>query len=181
MKKLLSIALSLSMLLALSANAFAAGTISAEGDASSEVKLQAEAATFSVTVPTSLDMALAKDGTVTCATTAKIVNNGLAPIQVTAIAVNDASGWTKVAFSDIDTFKSYKVDSRQYAMKIGTSGKLQDVNSGLTAAGGIIDTCIDGGTELAFGYEGLISSFSAAASNETIATVVFTVGWVPAE
>lgn len=181
MKKILSLILSLSMVFALSVSALAASEISAGGDAESAVKLDAAAATFSVTVPTSLDMALAADGTVTCATNAKIVNNGYAPVEVTAIAVNDATGWTKVAFSDATTFKTYKVDSKQYAMKIGTEGNLQDASTGLSAAGGIIGTDIDGGTDLAFSYDGLISSFSETTNNQTVATVVFTVGWVPVE
>ena len=185
MKKFVSMMMSLCMALVLSAAlivpADAASTISAGGDADSTVTLDAAAATFSVTVPTSLDMALAADGTVTCATTAKIVNNGYAPVSVTAIAVNDATGWTKVAFSNATTFKTYKVNSKQYAMKIGTTGNLQDANSTLTSAGGIIGTDINGGTELAFSYDGLISSFSAAQTDETVATVVFTVGWTPVE
>ena len=178
MKKFVSMMLSLCLVMALSVPAFAASTISAGGDADSTVMLDAAAATFSVTVPTSLDMALAADGTVTCATNAKITNNGYAPVEVTAIAVNDATGWTKVAFSDATTFKTYRVNSKQYAMKIGTTGSLQDASEALTSAGGIIGTDINGGAELAFAYDGLISSFSAAATDQTVATVVFTVGWV---
>lgn len=180
MKKIISTLLTLCMVFSLSVSAFAASTISAGGDADSAVKLDAAAATFSVSVPTSLDMDLAADGTVTCATNAKIINNGYAPVEVTAIAVNDATGWTKVAFSNATTFKTYKVDSKQYAMKIGTEGKLQDASTGLSTDGGIIGTCIDGGTDLPFSYDGLISSFSAAQSDQTVATVVFTVSWVEA-
>lgn len=180
MKKYIFLLLALSIIFTLCVSAFAASEISGEGDASSDVRLDAEAAAFSVTVPTSLDMALAANGAVTCATNAKIVNNGYAPVEVTAIAVNDAAGWTKVAFSDAATFKTYKVDSKRYAMKIGAEGKLQDASEALTEAGGIIKTCIDGGAELPFSYAGLVSAFSEAKAGETVATVVFTVGWVAA-
>lgn len=181
MKKVFSIFLALAMVLGMSAMAFAAPTISAEGDANSEVKLTAEAATFSVTVPTNLPVAVAADGSVTCAdaATAKIVNASSGQVQVTAIAVNDAAPYTKVAFSDVATFKAYQADSHKYALKLGTNSTVaEDASVGLTAAGGLIGVAINGNNgELPIFYDVLSSAFKTAQSNVKIADVVFTVAW----
>ena len=180
MKRHIAFLLILCSFFSLLCNASAAEALDSTEAESRVVLTSAAPAVFSVTVPSSLPVALKADGAAEVATNAKIINNGYAPVEVTAIAVNDATGWTKVAFSNATTFKTYKVDSKQYAMKIGTESKLQDASTGLSTDGGIIGTCIDGGTDLPFSYDGLISSFSAAQNNQTVATVVFTVSWVEA-
>ncbi len=196
MKKILSIVMAMAMVLSMGAFAFAASTTDAEGNVDSQLTLDAQAARFSVTVPTKLPVQLSEAGVVTVATDAKIVNASSAQVRVSDIAVNGTAPWTKVAFTDEAAFRKMPVDAHKFAMKIGTTGNLQDANSALTAAGGIIGTAIDGstaGTEFPFAYEALISPVSAAigtysttisagdtATGTAIASIVFTVEWVPA-
>ncbi len=181
MKKFISILLALAMVLGMSSMAFAADTITTVGgDATSEVKLTAEAATFSVTVPTVLAIAVAANGTVTCATEAKIINNSTSQVKVTAITVTDTAPYTRAAFTTVDAFKAYAANSHIYALKLGTTATLaEDAMTALSSAGGIIGTAINGAAgELPFFYDALSSGFTTAVGTATkIADVVFTVGW----
>jgi hypothetical protein len=132
------------------------------------VTLTATAATFSVTVPTSLPVSLSADGTVTTATNCKITNNSTGQIKVSAVAINDANSWTKVAFST--DFNAIKVNTKQYALKINEKESTSDILGTFSAIDG-------GGASTSITYDAKVVAPSSAISNATIANVVFTIGW----
>ncbi len=183
MKKIVSIVMALAMVLGMSAMAFAAPIATSGGSGAVPVTLSSTAATFSVTLPTALPVTLAADGTVTVADNCVITNNSSGSIKITSITVagNADPAWTKVAFSSVDTFKGYQVDSNQFALKLGaTAGAMQDSYSELTAAGGIISTSISGtsgSNTLPVIYDALVSGTSTSLSNQTIANVTFVATW----
>lgn len=87
---------------------------SATGSASVPVTVAREAATFSVTVPTTLPISVDADGNVTTATDATIINNSGAPVAVTKVKLASQNDWTLAAYSrDI---LNLPVDTKQFGL-----------------------------------------------------------------
>lgn len=161
--------------LALLPGALAAGNVShAPGELgeSEVVLISAEPATFSVTVPAVLPMALKADGTVEVATTAKVVNHSGAPVRIAAIVINGLNDWAVLDYST--DFSSLPYDRKAMSMSINS----------IEVEGGIVDTdnasfpAIE--NELAITYTGKVAAQTTAIRTATgIAEVVFTVCWDP--
>ena len=164
----LLLVLVLCLCLSLTVPAYAdANQISTAGSGGvSTVTLSVAASTFSVTVPTDLAVSVAADGTVTCATTAKIVNNGKGPVRVTAVNVAGVNGWTAVDYQS--SFAGEQVNTKKIGLKLNDTALSGD----LAAAFAVID----GGSEQSFTYAANIPAQSEAVST-TVANVTFTVGW----
>ena len=150
---------------------------STTGSASVPVTVAREAATFSVTVPTTLPISVDADGNVTTATDATIINNSSAPVAVTKVELTGQSNWTLAAYSrDI---LNLPVDTRQFGLQMNIGGKtVATSNSGTSdVLSDSLNAQIAKGQNCAVTYNALFPAQTAAVSDTQIANVVFTVGW----
>lgn len=147
------------------------------GSASVPVNVTREAATFSVTVPTTLPISVDANGNVTTATDAAINNNSGAPVAVTKVELTGQSNWTLAAYSrDI---LNLPVDTRQFGLQMNIGGKtVATSNSGTSdVLSDSLNAQIAKGQNCAVTYNALFPAQTAAVSDTQIANVVFTVGW----
>lgn len=200
-KKYVSGALALAMALSCGA-ALADNHITTAGnDGTVPVVLNAVAATFKVTVPTSLPVSVDADGVSTPAGEAvKIVNGSYGQVNVKNIAITAGSGWELKAFDESaedgrSGMTTEKVGTKKIAMSLtpaknmaGTAG-LEEKLEGNPATldfsennwavmDGANDTDSD---ELAFTYAAHIPAQAVALVNAEAANVVFTIGWYTGE
>lgn len=184
--KFLSLVMALAMVLSMSAiPSFADSTIStAGGTGTSDVVLTVAAPTFSVTVPTSLPISVAADGTVTTSDAAVITNNSYGAVKVTNLAIAHSGDYVICNYTD--DFTSKAVGSKNIGMQIGNNGDatlesttgadaitFQQSNWGQIA--GKLPT--GDAPTLSVDYNAKTSAFAAAVDGATVATVTFTVGW----
>ena len=147
------------------------------GSASVPVTVAREAATFSVTVPTTLPISVDANGNVTTATDAAINNNSGAPVAVTKVELASLSDWTLAAYSrDI---LNLPVDTRQFGLQMNIGGKtVATSNSGTSdILSDSLNAQIAKGQKCAATYNALFPAQTAAVSGTRIANVVFTVAW----
>lgn len=147
------------------------------GSASVPVTVAREAATFSVTVPTTLPISVDADGNVTTATDAAINNNSGAPVAVTKVELASLSDWTLAAYSrDI---LNLPVDTRQFGLQMNIGDKtIATSNRGTSdVLSDSLNARIAKGQNCAVTYNALFPAQTAAVSDTQIANVVFTVGW----
>lgn len=147
------------------------------GSASVPVNVTREAATFSVTVPTTLPISVDADGNVTTATDATIINNSGAPVAVTKVELNSQSNWTLAAYSrDI---LNLSVDAKQFGLQMNIGDKtIATSNSGTSdILSDSLNARIAKGQNCAVTYNALFPAQTAAVSGTRIANVVFTVAW----
>lgn len=147
------------------------------GAASVPVTVAREAATFSVTVPTTLPISVDADGNVTTATDAAIINNSGAPVAVTKVELASLSDWTLAAYSrDI---LNLPVDTRQFGLQMNIGDKtIATSNSGTSdILSDSLNARIAKGQNCAVTYNALFPAQTAAVSGTRIANVVFTVAW----
>ena len=136
-----------------------------------------EAATFSVTVPTTLPISVDANGNVTTATDAAIINNSGAPVAVTKVELASLSDWTLAAYSrDI---LNLSVDAKQFGLQMNIGDKtIATSNSGTSdILSDSLNARIAKGQNCAVNYNALFPAQTAAVSDTKIANVVFTVGW----
>ena len=150
---------------------------SATGSASVPVTVTREAASFSVTVPTTLPISVDANGNVTTATDAAINNNSGAPVAVTKVELASLSDWTLAAYSrDI---LNLPVDTRQFGLQMNIGGKT--VATSNSRASDILSDSLNAriakGQNCAVTYNALFPAQTAAVSDTQVANVVFTVGW----
>lgn len=150
---------------------------STTGAASVPVTVAREAATFSVTVPTTLPISVDADGNVTTVTDAAINNNSGAPVAVTKVELASLSDWTLAAYSrDI---LNLPVDTKQFGLQMNIGDKtIATSNRGTSnVLSDSLNAQIAKGQNCAVTYNALFPAQTAAVSNTQIANVVFTVGW----
>ena len=150
---------------------------STTGAASVPVTVAREAATFSVTVPSTLPIAVDANGNVTTATDATIINNSGAPVAVTKVELNSQSNWTLAAYSrDI---LNLPVDAKRFGLQMNIGDKtVATSNSGTSdILSDSLNARIAKGQNCAVTYNALFPAQTAAVSDTQIANVVFTVGW----
>lgn len=190
LSKVMTSVLAVSILASSAVTAFAIdpptvdGTVSIDAAGGSQtvpVKLEAEAVQFSVTVPSSLPVALDAKGKVQVASDAKIVNNGYAPVKVKNITIAAQGTWESV---DYDTFEpaDEALNTNKFALmmneQIKTTGA-NKLNFEDTMLKAIPATDPEGTTdELAITYSAKVPGRTTAISEpEIMANVVFTIGW----
>lgn len=147
------------------------------GSASVPVNVTREAATFSVTVPTTLPISVDADGNVTTATDAAIINSSGAPVAVTKVELASLSDWTLAAYSrDI---LNLPVDTKQFGLQMNIGNKTVATSSRGTSdvLSDSLNARIAKGQNCAVTYNALFPAQTAAVSDTQIANVVFTVGW----
>ncbi|MFR5251786.1 MAG: hypothetical protein ACLTF5_02935 [Butyricicoccus sp.] len=147
------------------------------GSASVPVTVAREAATFSVTVPTTLPISVDANGNVTTATDAAINNNSGAPVAVTKVELASLSDWTLAAYSrDI---LNLPVDTRQFGLQMNIGDKTIATSNRGTSDGlsDSLNARIAKGQNCAVTYNALFPAQTTAVSGTRIANVVFTVAW----
>lgn len=150
--------------------AFAAEATIPGGQSSVDAILNAEASTFSVSVPTSLPVWVDSSGAVTVSTSAKIVNNSSGPVQVSGVEVIGKNTWSLASFdADLTTKKVGTKEVGFYLNGDTTDQQGLNFNQSNWAE-------ISGGSEQALDYNANIAPQSEALK-EQIAEVVFTIGW----
>lgn len=177
MKKILS--LSLALLLLCSATVMPAHAAdltikTAGGTQTVPVVLSVEAATFSVTVPTTLPVNISATGVVTTPVDgATIVNNSAAPVAVANVAVTAADTWQLIDFTtDPSTFK---VNEHKLGLKL--NGVATGANGVWTFDASKWSAIAAKGGEYNFTYEAILPPQTEESNGATMANVVFTIGW----
>lgn len=177
------IALMLSAIMLLSVTTAMAVDVNTDGGTGeTTVTLTAEAATFSVTCPTSIPIHINADGTVTCPSGIAITSASSAPVRVTDVSIANGA-WTIVGY-DAANMAAEQVGSNKLAlsMTVGTTAvKTADMTGGATrqdlgdpAWGTIASKTGSQAITIAAKASAVSSAISTA---QTAATVTFTVGW----
>lgn len=148
----------------------AAEITTAGGDSGVDAILNAEASTFSVTVPTSLPIWVDSSGVLTVSTSAKIVNNSSGPVQVSGVEFIGKNGWSLASFdADLTTKKVGTKEVGFYLNGDTTDQQTLNFTQDNWAE-------ISGGSEQPLEYNANIAPQSEALKEE-IAEVIFTIGW----
>ena len=197
--RLFSLAMALCMICTMTTAAFATNVVTNSGDsATSSLTLSttddgtltgAPAPTaMSVTVPTTLPMAVGTDGTVKTATDAKIINNSYGAVKVSKITITGANGWTLTSFADKATLAAEKVDSNKFGFSItlGSGSALTTDNSDPSTQvlmNSAVAGCYMSGSGdstknfVTISYDAIVTAVTAAVTNASIANVVFIIEW----
>jgi len=150
--------------------AFAADEVDSAGGqgVSHGVLTQAQTA-FSVTLPTALPVYVDADGAVTTAQNAYIQNNSFGPVEIEAVQITAVNGWS---MSEYDTdFTTQKVGQKRFGFSLQGVGVPVDGNLSASHF-----STINGESQMHLDYDANIAVQSTS-MDETIASVVFTVGW----
>ena len=169
MKKIVSLFLSFSLILSLTTTAFATNITTNGGTQNVPVELTQDSTTFSVIVPTVLPVSVDGMGEVTVSTNNKIVNNSFGPVEVKSVKVDPQNDWELFAFTT--DFKQLKVGSKSFGFQI--NGMNVNTNGNCLANFDIIE----GNSEISFTYDAKIAPQNREVNRESIANVIFTVGW----
>lgn len=148
------------------------------GSASVPINVTREAATFSVTVPTSLPIAVDADGNVTTATDAAIINNSGATVAVKSVEVIGQNKWGIAPYDKV-TVRSLPVNTMSFGlrMELGGIASATSINgpSEILAYNSNID--IDRQQKLTITYDALIPAQEKGIRDTQIANVVYTIAW----
>lgn len=167
-------------------SAFASEINTTGGQGTVPVTMTAPEATFSVTVPTSLPVTFDAKGVATYATDAAITNLSHGPVKVSGVAINPQGGWALADFST--DMSAEKVGTKKLGMQLGVRG----TTLGQTGADG--SYAFDAGqwasikgltpgaeassaAKQTLDYKTVSPAQVAGLNNETVANVVFTIGW----
>lgn len=148
------------------------------GSASVPVNITREAATFSVTVPTSLPVSMKADGTVATATDAAIINNGSYPVAISKVEMTSINDWGLTVYDKTEV-KKLPVDTKKIGMELTIGGKTIITASDTTSdtLSENLETSIEAAQRCLVSYNAAIPAQSAALSGIQVANVIFTVGW----
>lgn len=148
------------------------------GSASVPVNVTRGAATFSVTVPTSLPVSMNADGTVATATDAAIINNGSYPVSISKVEMTSINDWGLTVYDKTEV-KKLPVDTKKIGMELTIGGKTIITASDTTSdtLSENLETSIEAAQRCLVSYNAAIPSQSAALSEIQVANVIFTVGW----
>lgn len=165
------------------ANAVPAGmqkVDSSTGAADLPVVVTREAAVFSATVPTSLPISLAADGSVSTSDNAMIINNSALPVCVSAVKVTAASDWSLNTFDKAAMLKEAP-GSKQLGLSISlgsnTSSTTKTGSEETIASYSHSDVTIGAGSSLTVGYDAALPGQPDGLSGVQAASVIFTLDW----
>jgi len=127
---------------------------------------------FSVTVPASLALVVSKTGKVYSANNAAIVNNSTGAVEVTAVTVTTANGWTLAPYSS--NMANAKVDTKLIGFALNGAATANASTSENLALSG--DWSIAKGSSLPLAYDAVVSAMSEPVS-EQVLTIVFVLDW----
>ena len=153
-----------------------------DGTGVTPIELTTSAATFNVTVPTALPIAVDTLGVASYATSAKITNYSHGAVEVKKIEVEAKNDWSLVKY-DLDSVSSMKVDASEIGLSIfdyettGLSNNREVFNvenETLIMTGKDVNSDED---ELIIQYSASVAPQSAQITDLNVADVVFTIGW----
>ena len=170
MKKITSMILAIVLCLSMCAFAFADEIDEAGSTGSVPVTLTTEAATFKVSVPASLVVDVASDGTVSVSNSARIINYSKGPVKVTAVNITPAEGWERVDYST--NYTGIGVNAQKFGMSLEGSHVPTD-----GACDASVFPVIQGMKDHKITYSATVAVQGRALSSVNIANAVFTVGW----
>ena len=127
---------------------------------------------FSVTVPTSLQIAMSPDGDVTTADVGAIVNRSTGAVKVSSLQIQAVNGWTLVPYGT--DMAHQKVDAKVIGFSIaGTQTQKTGTSESLT-----LDSrwTIPQDGSLALPYDAVVSACSQPVQ-EQVMTLVFVLEW----
>ena len=163
---------------------YAAEIQTAGGTGETPVVVTVEAATFSVTVPTSLPVNVDASGVVSYPDEGvKIINNSAGAVKVEDVDVeaNDEDGWSIVAF-DKDK-ADFLVDAKEIGLQLNSADeKTQEdgsfaFDSSKWTVMEATDGADGGADEFEFSYAANLAPQSQALTDTEVANVIFTIGW----
>lgn len=172
------------MLSALCTSAFATN-VTAAGDATTPVKVTAEATTFNVTVPAGIPLTVKADGSVVVPTNIKIENNSGGPVKVTKISMQNGA-WNLTDYNGGDRSKlaAEGVDTKKLGLSLTANtnqvatSKDGDQEPTMDSTKWVINGKDSATHELPITVGAIASAVSAAIENDVnAANVVFTIGW----
>lgn len=196
--RFLSLAMAFVMIFSLASFASAAEVTTAGGTGTSNVTLSSTtdgtlggdpaATAMSVTVPTTLPIAVGTDGTVATATDAKIINNSYGSVKISSVTIEAARNWNLTKFGSKDSLANEKVDSNKFGFALSIGGGEQKATDGTNTASqkllsSAIDGCIMSGVgdqnanSVSVVYDAIITPVSVAVTNTAIANVLFVIEW----
>jgi uncharacterized repeat protein (TIGR02543 family) len=173
-KKIISYLLSFALLFSTITPTFAEiNNVSANGGAGqSKVTAIIEASNFDITVPIGLPINVNKDGTVTVATDAKIVNNSNGPVVINNVTLTSQNNWQLASYTD--NYKAKKAGSKELGFKLNNENANVDGTFNMVS----VDwPSIAGHGELALNYDGKVPAQNADVATTTAATVEFLFQW----
>ena len=199
-KKLLALAMTVCMVIAMSATAFAGEITSSGGSGQAALNLtttnggiggggsgEVTSTKLSVIVPTTLPMAMSDSGDVVTATDAKIINNSYGAVRVKTVTITAATGWKLTTFGDKSTLAKEKVDSNKvgFAVRIGNGAQartLSESASQILIASPVAGCYLSGvgdsrSNSAKVDYAAIVTPMSHAVVNTTVATIIFVVEW----
>jgi hypothetical protein len=161
------------------------------GDYTANVQLTAAAPTFSVTVPTVINIYVNANGSVTCPDDVAITNNSSAAVKVSKVQMQNGE-WTLVDYEN--ELSTVQMGSNQLSFQL-TAGKDNATTNGTgyTEAAELTHSVTENWDQqwIVNGTDGSLSIKCAAKASPvkdaisgatTVAHVIFTVGWAsPAE
>ena len=176
--KILSMVLAVVMMTAIAVPVFAASITTDGGSQTVPVELTVTTATFSVTVPTALPVTVDGDGVVTTADNAYIENNSHGAVKVTGMTIAGVGDWVICDYDTTDMTKE-KAGAKKIAMMINGDKTTADDTITFTPSNfPKMDGKNDGDSDkLKITYSAKLPAQINAISQETIANVVFVVGW----
>ena len=181
LKKLCSALLVAALILAMSVSAFAADTqtVSSDGgSATTTVTLTADAAIFNVTVPTSIAVRINSDGSVTCPSDVKIVNNSTAAVKVSTIEMRKGT-WSLVPFTTDMSVERVDANKLGFSMTAGgNTAKTASSADSQTLTHSATNWTIEKSANLPIQCSAVASAVSkATTSSSTAASIIFTLTW----
>lgn len=178
MKKILSLSLALLLMCGSTVVPAYATTIENAGTPTTvPVVLTVDPAVFSVTVPTELPVHINGAGEVSTPEFVSILNNSAAPVEVKNVSVTAAENWTLIDFTtDKSTFKidEHKLGLNLNGVATGANGVWTFDASKWPAIAAKNGT--DAG-EYQFNYQAILPPQTNNSNGQTMANVVFTIGW----
>lgn len=181
LKKFCSALLVAALVLALSVSAFAADTqtvTSSGGSATTTVTLTADAAIFNVTVPTAIAIKVNADGSVTCPSDVKIINNSTAAVVVSSIEMRKGT-WSLVPFTTDMSVERVDANKLGFSMTAGgNTAKTTSSSDSQTLTHTASNWTIQKSANLPIQCSAVASAVSrATSSSSTAASIVFTLTW----
>ena len=157
---------------------FAASISTDGGSATVPVELTVSTATFSVTVPTALPITVDAVGNVSTADNVYIENNSHGAVCVTDMSIDGVNGWEIVNYDTVDMVKQ-KVGAKKISMMINGDKTTADDTITFTSSNfPVMDGMNDSDTDkLKITYSAKLPAQIVALAQETVANIVFVVGW----
>ncbi|HHX62414.1 MAG TPA: hypothetical protein GX707_17130 [Epulopiscium sp.] len=146
----------------------------APGAQETPMNLDADAAIFSVTVPSTMQIHVDENGVVTTPSVVTIVNNSSAPVIVTNVEVTKATSGTW----DIVDFNTDMLREKLGTKKVGIKiNECETDSSGIFQFNTLNFPSINGSESLALTYDAVVPTQKTVIADTDIAKVTFTIGW----